>query len=268
MSRRVLPGLLLLFCLRLSCEAVVFNDNGAPDLTNGFEITHWKQGNMFTLTSDVVATSVKFWDLEALTTSWANLITYEIRANTASNQPGAVLFTGTGTSLTHVATGRNASPYPEFVITFGLPSISLAAGKYWLVLHNGALSNNLSQDIFWETAITSRTDPTYEDVAPFLNSWDSHQLGNNNSQMAFQLSGTVRPKTTAFAFVSGKPALSFTTVTGQNYKVEFKNNMTDASWTTVSGASNVPGTGGVVQINDPDPNLPNVPRRFYRATVL
>ena len=62
----------------------------------------------------------------------------------------------------------------------------------------------------------------------------------------------------------------FTTVTGQNYKVEFKNNLSDVSWTTVSGASNIAGTGGTQMGNDPDPNVGNgtVKRRFYRVTVL
>jgi len=264
--------------LPANSEAVVtFYDNGAPNLLAGFDLTYLKEANRFTLSADVVAKSVKFWTIEPDTTQWANLVFWEIRSNTAANVPGTVLFSGNSTNLTHVATGRNANPYPEYVVTFDLSSVSLPAGMYWLVLHNGALSNNSSNnpgDIMWEATTKNTSDPAYRasfgDLTPFTNDWQSNDDVPNTggSEFAFQLIGTVKPKVTTFGFVSAKPQLSFTTVTGQNYKVEFKNNLTDVSWTTVTGASNVAGTGGTVQINDNDPNLPNIRHRFYRVTVL
>ncbi|HEY4283698.1 MAG TPA: hypothetical protein VGM62_11600 [Chthoniobacterales bacterium] len=267
--------------LPLKSNAVTFSDNGSPNLLDGFDLTYLKEGNRFTLSADVVAKSVKFWTIEPHTGTWANLVFWEIRLNTAANLPGTVLSSGNSTNLTHAGTGRVVAPdapYPEFLITFDLPSVSLPAGTYWLVLHNGALSNNnilLASDILWETTTKIPSDPAYRpsfcDPAPFTNNWDTNDLAPpkaEGSQVAFQLIGTVRPKVTTFGFVSAKPQVSFTTVTGQNYKVEFKNNLTDASWTTVSGASNVTGTGGVVPINDNDPNLPTIRHRFYRVTVL
>jgi hypothetical protein len=50
--------------------------------------------------------------------------------------------------------------------------------------------------------------------------------------------------------------------------VEYKNSLTDVSWTPLANAQNVSGTGGVVQISDPDPNIGNVPHRFYRVVLL
>ena len=282
-SRRLATGLLLAFCLPLSARAAVtILDNGAPNLISGYDLTFLKEANHLTLSADVVAKSLKFWTLEPDTTQWFGLVYWEIRANTAANVPGTVLFSGNSTNLTHVATGRNASPYPEYLVTFDLPSaVSLLAGKYWLVLHNGPLSHNSSNnpaDVMWETTTKNTSDPAYRasfgDFTPFINDWQSNDdvppSGGGGSELAFQLIGTVKPNVTAFGFVSAAPRVSFTTVTGQNYKVEYKNNLTDTLWTTVSGASNVAGTGGVVQIGDPDPAVANgtIKHRFYRATVL
>src|SRR4051812_343081 len=149
-SRPPLAALLLALCLPLSANAVTFLDNGAPNLLDGFDLTYLKETNRFTLSADVVAKSVKFWTLEPHTATWANLVFWEIRLNTAANMPGTVLASGNSTNLTHVVTGRNANPYPDYVITFALPSLSLQAGRYWLVLNNGALrtkSMSLGSDI-------------------------------------------------------------------------------------------------------------------------
>jgi hypothetical protein len=195
--------------------------------------------------------------------------------------PGAVLFSGTSSNLTHVATGRKPD-FTEFVNSFDTGvAISLAAGSYWLVLHNGPLSYNAptyaSQNTFWESASTNRSDPSYSDEAPFTNDWGSNDLSQDygyppgNSQLAFQLNGVPQSyaaKVTAVGFVSNSPRISFSTFNGQHYRVDYKNNLTDASWTTVSGASNVAGTGGTVTVTDPDPNINNVRHRFYRVVLL
>jgi hypothetical protein len=246
-------------------------DNGSPDLQEGFEITHLKEANSFTLSAGAILGNIKFWDLE-FANDFQSSVFWEIRSNTPSNTPGSVLFSGTSTNLTHTATGRNAMPYPEYVITFDIGSVSLPAGTYWLVLHNGPLSYNANLNIVWETATTSRSDPTYGDEAPFNNNWESNSIDNSPSQMAFQLTGvpeSLRPVITAIGFtMTGAPRVSFTTVAGQHYRVDYKNNMTDASWLVVSGAQNVSGTGNAVPVTDPDPNALTMKHRFYRVVLL
>lgn len=272
--RSLLPVLLAVWASAPVTDAVVtFYDNGAPNLMNGFEFTHWKVTNQFTLGADVVTNTVKFWEIEARANVWANQVLWEIRSNSASNLPGTVLFSGSSTNLSRVATSRqDSSNFPEYLITFDLPSVSLPAGTYWLTLHNGALSNNMPPGyVFWETATSNRTDDSKSDEAPFSNNWETNTAdAQHPSQLAFQLIGIVRPRVSSFGFTSGAPRVSFTTVTGQNYRVEFKNNLTDVSWSTVSGASTVAGTGGVVQISDSDPNVSNgtIKHRFYRVIVL
>lgn len=231
-------------------------------------MTHWIDANQFSLGAAATLGTIKFWDVEA-SASFQGSVVWQIRANAANNTPGTILFSGTAMQVTHTSTGRKVDGvYPEFLNTFAVSSISLPAGSYWLVLHNGPLSNNLGQDIFWESAINASSAESLSDEAPFNGNWETN---GPSSQLAFQLIGvpdSLRPRITAISRTNGVPQISFTTVSGQNYRMEYKNNITDASWTTVSGSENVPGTGGVVQKSDPDPTVVTRTRRFYRVMLL
>ncbi|MEY2486325.1 MAG: hypothetical protein QOH39_1973 [Verrucomicrobiota bacterium] len=250
-------------------------DNGSPNLVDGFALTHWKEANSFTLNAASILQNIKFWDIE-FASDFQSTVFWEIRSNAANNTPGGVLFSGTSTNLTHVATGRHDSPapYPEYVITFDIGSVSLPVGTYWLVLHNGPLSYTASlstDNIVWETATTSRSDPSFSDEAPFNNNWESN-AANGPSQMAFQLNGvpeSYRPRVTVLGFNNmGAPQISFTTISGQHYRVDYKNNLSDSTWNPVSGATNVSGTGNAVQVTDSDPNARSMMHRFYRVVLL
>jgi hypothetical protein len=67
---------------------------------------------------------------------------------------------------------------------------------------------------------------------------------------------------------SGTARISFPTLPGRSYRVERKNALTDATWVPLSNANNVPGTGSIVQIKDPEPITGDRPKRFYRAVLL
>ena len=56
--------------------------------------------------------------------------------------------------------------------------------------------------------------------------------------------------------------INFETVLGHSYRVEFKNRLTDATWTALG--SNVGGTGGIVTATDPNAGS----MRFYRVVQL
>jgi hypothetical protein len=62
---------------------------------------------------------------------------------------------------------------------------------------------------------------------------------------------------------NGQVNLLFSTLAGRSYQVEFKDNLTDFSWTALGGP--VTGTGNPVQIQD---NLSGHQQRFYRIFVL
>lgn len=242
-------------------------DNGEPNLANGFEITHWIEADQFILNNASIVGAVRFWDLEAGPTFQGSIF-WEVYADNGSNSPGALLFSGTSANLSHVATGRAAFGYPEFVNNFNVSSISLPPGIYWLALHNGPLSNNISRNIFWETAINPSTISSVGDEAPFAGNWDSNL---SDSKLAFQLFGVPeawRPRITAITRDSGVPHITFTTLSGRFYRVEFKNNLTDASWTPVPGQQNIPGTGNPIEVIDPDPLAATLSHRFYHVVLL
>ena len=94
--------------------------------------------------------NVKFWDFEGIG-SFVGSIVWQIYSNAENNRPGALLFNGTSTNLTHVATGFIVFGYAEYITTFDIAPVSLPAGTYWLALHNGPLTNdtNLGR-VYWE----------------------------------------------------------------------------------------------------------------------
>jgi hypothetical protein len=252
----------------LSSRAGLLLDNGAPDLSDASEMTHWIDANQFTLSSNSILWQVRFWDAEA-STSFQGTVYWEIHSDNGGGVPGPVLFSGLSTNVTHSATGRAIfGAYPEYVDNFDLPSVFLGTGNYWLVLHNGPLSNNLGRDIFWEQAINSSTAPSLTQPAPFTGPWESNGA---SSQLAFQLYGvpdTAKAKVTAFDYNHAAPRISFQTTAGQSYQVQYSNALVNPTWIPVAGAENVAGNGAVIQITDHDSTIPGLSHRFYRVTLL
>ena len=72
---------------------------------------------------------------------------------------------------------------------------------------------------------------------------------------------------TATQRISNDIAISYTSVVGKNYRVEYKDDLASAAaWTPVPGYTNVPGTNGVLQALNIGGAL--VPKRFYRVASL
>ncbi|MGZ5001792.1 MAG: hypothetical protein ACXWBM_01225 [Chthoniobacterales bacterium] len=75
-------------------------------------------------------------------------------------------------------------------------------------------------------------------------------------------------RVTQIALVSGVPRVSFTTVAGRPHRVEQRSSLTTGTWSTVTNAGNITGTGGIVQVDDTDPGAGSQPSRFYRVVLL
>ena len=58
--------------------------------------------------------------------------------------------------------------------------------------------------------------------------------------------------------------VKFTSVAGKNYRLEYKDDLPAATWSTL--AASVPGTGAIVSVSDA--GAANLPKRFYRAVEL
>jgi hypothetical protein len=63
---------------------------------------------------------------------------------------------------------------------------------------------------------------------------------------------------------NGLFSLSFPTEVGKSYTVQYKDALTDPTWTDLVPPGSVPGTGGPLTINDPSPAALH-PSRFYRV---
>jgi len=254
--------------LGIQARAEPIYDNGPPNRAGGSasEMTHWIQADDFTLPAGGRLKSVKFWAYEGSGTFHGSIL-WQIYANADSNTPGALLESGSSANLSHVATGFDYFGYPEFETTFDIAPVSLPAGMYWIALHNGPLSNNTNQGrVYWGTTGNAGAVPSRGLKAPFDGSWFSHAFPGYFSEFAFELSGVPGARVTAFTTEDGVPQITFTTTAGQYYRVEYKNNLTDAMWTAVRDRESVPGTGNTVQVSDPDVGNPT--HRLYRVVLL
>jgi hypothetical protein len=218
----------------------------------------------------VTISHLRFWEVDWVgTSSFAGFFTWEIRANSVTNKPGELLHSGVSTNLSRVGTGRLMfGILPEYVNTFEVPSIALPAGTYWLVLHNGDLSNTATADVYWETATSPTTDPSYLDPLPFSGTWISN-YPPDQSRLALQVYGiadAARPRVNV-VYRSTGPRIAFTTVPDATYSVEYKDNITEVQWRGLPGAGSVPGTGAEVEVVDDTPGVAGRARRFYRVVM-
>jgi len=88
----------------------------------------------------------------------------------------------------------------------------------------------------------------------------SDASGSTTSSNAF-LRVLVEPHIANVTFASGQVRISFPSLNGLNYLLEYKDQLSDASWKVVSSA---PGTGGTLTLSD---LTATVPTRFYRVRV-
>lgn len=176
----LLSGALVLALLCAPAHAVPFvYNNGAPNQSNGNEMTQWIQAEDFVLAAPTTVTGVRFWDVSG---AYQGSIVWQIYANNG-NQPGSLLASGS-VSPTRSATGNSLFFGNEFQNDFAL-SVALTSGTYWLGLHNGPLTTTTREEFYWETTNGNTTSTANEDNAPFGdNVWF-----NNGQEHAFILSG-------------------------------------------------------------------------------
>ncbi|HNQ87629.1 MAG TPA: hypothetical protein PKM73_03230 [Verrucomicrobiota bacterium] len=194
--RVVAAGLVL--SLGLSAKADLLYDNGAPNQFTGNEMTGWIQAEDFVFTSPQVLTDVRFWDYEYDSAAYTGSIMWWIYADIAG-APGSTIYTGTATP-TRSLTGNLVSGMNEYVNDFSVGSLALAAGTYWLGLHNGDPADYRDwRGFYWETTDSSSPKPVsygMSDPSPFLSDWQIEGYYDFQDEFyplehAFQLYGVV-----------------------------------------------------------------------------
>jgi hypothetical protein len=129
-------------------------------------------------------TNLRFWSLQSAAADYTGSVYWAIHAD-ASGSMGAVLHSNVA-AVAGSATGAfSLFDYAEYVFDIGV-AFNLAAGDYWLALHNGPLTTTDATEMLWGTTAAG-TSPTglYNDLtdAP-----DEGWLDNYNEH-AFVISG-------------------------------------------------------------------------------
>ncbi len=164
-------------------DTVIF-DNGAPCCGSGSEMTQWIEAEDFTFASNQTVVGIRFWGVNFPDRpGYTGSITWQFYTNNA-DEPGALIASG---NAAVVGVFDHDSIFgPSFSYTFGVGSLNLAAGTYWLGLHNGPLTTTDRLGMYWESSFVNATFTVRSDAAPFDGVWERP---TTTLQHAFQLFG-------------------------------------------------------------------------------
>jgi hypothetical protein len=140
-------------------SAQVVYDGGAPTgdygrtMFGGFTVY---QG--FTLGAPVTASAVRFWGITSLGSGpYLGSMAYGIYTNVGGTATGLVA----GATVTGTSTLRGPAQggaFESYQYDFGIPSLGLGAGSYFLALH----ANSSSPNFYWEVTTPRPGDPQYQ----------------------------------------------------------------------------------------------------------
>ncbi|MCU1232231.1 MAG: proteinsorting protein [Candidatus Solibacter sp.] len=187
--------LCILLTAACATASTVVYDNGAPAF-GGVNVTQVRGADDFVLSSSTTITGVRFFG-DTLPTpanfpgSFGGTLSYAFY-NNSSGTPGSLISSGSSSALTGVASGS------FYIVDFNLASsVALAAGTYWLEVHEGATSStDDGSPIFW--AGLNSAPASNAMLSSSLNTVPNSDL---NFELAFQLfsdpatSGAPEPST-------------------------------------------------------------------------
>jgi hypothetical protein len=184
-------------CRLLACAAVVAAglpaagaaafDNGAPDHQSANNLGFAWQADDFSLASGTSLNAISFWSLEAAG-AYRGSISWAIVGDSAGMPGGTVFAFGTQSDINRTGLG-DVLGLSEYRNDFSLGApLTLTAGTYWLVLHNGSETDTGDPNEFlWETSAANGT----------LGGMESYDGGatwsGNFNEHAFQVSAVPEP---------------------------------------------------------------------------
>jgi hypothetical protein len=167
-------------------------DNGVPDYYDGYNISQWLFADNFSFTSLTTVRWFRAWGLEvpAWHGTWSGSLYWEIYSG-GSGGPSSLVATGlsAGRSLYHTYLYGGTTPWNFYEHNVNIGSLPLAAGDYWLVLHDGATNTIPTNSYFWATS-DDFSGTARGDYNPFDGTWSPY-----NVELAFQLYDTEFPGT-------------------------------------------------------------------------
>jgi hypothetical protein len=185
-------------CSLLACAAVlaalpasaadnVVYDNGAPNHESANNLGYAWQAEDFNLSAGTGINAVTFWSLEAAG-AYRGSISWSIVGDDGGKPSSDIFGSGNQLTVTRTALGNNGG-LDEYSNSFSLGApVSLGAGTYWLVLHNGSFSDlGDPNEFLWAT---SAINPSLRGMESFNGgvAWTS-----NFNEHAFQVSAVPEP---------------------------------------------------------------------------
>jgi hypothetical protein len=184
-------------CRLLACTAIVaaalpaasagtVHDNGAPNHESGNNMGYAYQAEDFSFGGGSI-NGVSFWSLEAAD-AYRGSISWAIVGDNGGSPTGTILASGMESGVSRTSIGSYLG-LTEFSNAFSLSSsLSLGAGTYWLVLHNGSFDNlGDPNEFLWETT-------TLDGRMGGMESFDGGATWTGNfNEHAFQVSAVPEP---------------------------------------------------------------------------
>lgn len=170
----------------LAPAAVIFA-NGTPNETQAQSrsISPFRSADDFTLASSSTIDSIRFWMI-ATDQAFAGTLSYAIYQD-ASGALGSVVSSGSFTNVPPVfLSAIPVNIHNNYLVDLNLPSsLSLAAGTYWLELHDGAtLTTNNNAEVYWAVAANGPGNARQSQVPTV-------PTGQTTNALAFSLYGNV-----------------------------------------------------------------------------
>ena len=204
-----------LFASTLASAGVVFN-NGSPNQTSGWEMTSYLVGDDFTFASRTTFNDIRFWSYEPTgSTAYQGFIVWTINYDNSGLPSGPTFLTGAGTTAKRTDLGAMTGAwtgYELFQEDLPIAPLTLDAGTYFLVLHNGDINFHTPESFYWGTTDNNGTYHSANfnwSATPMPGPWVSSSLSApvGEAQMAFELIYATPEPGTWFLVGTGTAAL-------------------------------------------------------------
>ena len=166
--------------------------NGAPNQSGGSDLNGYLEADNFSLSDAIYLTAVQYWTLQNDSTDYSGDTVWEIYQD-ASGLPGSLTASG-DTAATGTATGKTTYGLAEYSCSFTI-NVPLAAGNYWLGLHNGSNSGIPSTSFYWAWSAGTGNSQS-QDLSVTSSAW-----ATNSAELAFLLTTAPTPEPTSFALI-------------------------------------------------------------------
>jgi hypothetical protein len=169
--------------------------NGPPNQSGGSDLNSFLEADDFTVVSPGShITQIRFWALQSAPSDFTGTIDWAFYSN-LGGFPNVAVASGNA-SATGTATGQTTFGLNEYSYTLAADA-TVAAGVYWLVLHNGPSGTMPDTTFYWAWSNGDAGNSANLDLAagpPWV---------GNSAELAFELTGDPIPEPVSMSLVGG-----------------------------------------------------------------